>query len=90
MDFAMLLGTLDGWSGNAAGLAQEAAHQDFSGHGLVKRMELAGRMVGRHGAFDDSGALQQLILIPPIRCGGLPVLRLLGIRSWVSPINSGR
>ena len=49
MDFAVLLGTLDGWSGNAAGLAQEAARQDFSGHGLVKRMELAGRMGVRAG-----------------------------------------
>lgn len=64
MDFAVLLGTLDGWSGNAAGLAREAAHQDFSGHGLVKRMEAAGRLVGRHGAFDDMEALQQLIAHP--------------------------
>jgi 3-methyladenine DNA glycosylase AlkC len=64
MDFAMLLGTLNGWSGNAAGLAQEAAHKEFSGHGLVKRMELAGRMLGRHGAFDDGEALQQLIAHP--------------------------
>lgn len=64
MDFAVLLGTLDGWSGNAAGLAQEAAYQDFSRHGLVKRMELAGRMVGRHGAFDDREALRQLISHP--------------------------
>lgn len=38
MDFAALLGTLHGWSGNAAGLAQAAMRQDFSGHGLVKRM----------------------------------------------------
>jgi len=37
MDFAALLGTLDGWSGNAAGLAQEAARQDFSRHGLQLR-----------------------------------------------------
>lgn len=64
MDFAVLLGTLDGWLGNAAGLAQEAARQDFSGHGLVKRMELAGRMMGRHGAFGDMEALQQLIAHP--------------------------
>jgi len=64
MDFAVLLGTLDGWSGNAAGLAREAARQIFSGHGLVKRMELAGRMVGRYGAFDDGRALQQLISHP--------------------------
>lgn len=64
MDFAVLLGMLNGWPGNAAGMAQEAMRQDFSGHGLVKRMELAGRMVGRHGAFDDMGALQQLIAHP--------------------------
>ncbi len=64
MDFAVLLGTLDGWSGNAAGLAQEAMHQNFSGHGLVKRMELAGQMLGRHGAFDDRSALQRLIAHP--------------------------
>ena len=64
MDFAMLLSSLDGWSGNAAGLVQEAASQDFSGHGLVKRMELAGRILGRHGAFDDREALQQLIAHP--------------------------
>ncbi len=64
MDFAVLLGTLDGWSGNAVGLAQEAACQNFPVHGLVKRMELAGRMVGRHGAFDDTEALQQLIVHP--------------------------
>ncbi|BAN34817.1 conserved protein of unknown function [Sulfuricella denitrificans skB26] len=64
MDFAVLLGTLNGWSGNAEGLAQEAARQDFPGHGLVKRMELAGRMVGRHGGFDDREALQQLIAHP--------------------------
>jgi 3-methyladenine DNA glycosylase AlkC len=64
MDFAMLLGTLNGWSGNAPGLAQEAMRQDFSGHGLVKRMQLAGWMVGRHGAFDDREALQQLIAHP--------------------------
>ena len=64
MDFAVLLGTLDGWSGNVAGLVQEAVRQDFSGHGLVKRMELAGRMVGRHGAFEDMEALQQLIAHP--------------------------
>ncbi|MDP2155402.1 MAG: hypothetical protein Q8J61_05335, partial [Sulfuricella sp.] len=64
MDFAVLLGTLDGWSGNAAGLALEAARQDFSTHGLVKRMELAGWMVGRHGAFDDMEALRQLIAHP--------------------------
>jgi 3-methyladenine DNA glycosylase AlkC len=61
MDFAVLLGTLAGWSGNAAGLAQEAMNQDFSGHGLVQRMALAGSMVGRYGAFGDRGALQQLI-----------------------------
>ena len=64
MDFAALLGTLEGWSGNAAGLAQEAARQGFSGHGLVKRMELAGRMIGGHGAFDDREALRQLIAHP--------------------------
>lgn len=64
MDFAVLLGTLEGWPGNAAGLAQEAARQGFSGHGLVKRMALAGSMVGRHGAFDDMVALQQLIVHP--------------------------
>jgi len=64
MDFAVLLGTLNGWSGNAAGLAREATHQVFSGHGLVKRMELAGRMLGRYGAFDDREALQQLIVHP--------------------------
>lgn len=64
MDFAALLGSLEGWSGNAAGLAQEAARQGFSGHGLVKRMALAGRMVGRHGAFDDGEALRQLIVHP--------------------------
>lgn len=64
MDFAVLLGMLNDWSGNAAGLAQEATQQFFSGHGLAKRMELAGRMVGRHGAFDDKGALQQLIAHP--------------------------
>ncbi|MHB9101629.1 MAG: hypothetical protein ACYC2E_08975 [Sulfuricella sp.] len=64
MDFAVLLGTLNGWSGNAAGLAQEAMRQDFSGYGLVKRMELAGRMLGRHGAFDVMEALQQLIAHP--------------------------
>jgi 3-methyladenine DNA glycosylase AlkC len=64
MDFAVLLGTLDGWSGNAAGLAQEATQQSFSGYGLVKRMELAGRMVGRYGAFDGGVALQQLIAHP--------------------------
>lgn len=64
MDFAVLLGTLNGWSGNAAGLAQEATRQGFTGHGLVKRMEMAGRMLGRHGAFDDMQALQQLIAHP--------------------------
>jgi len=64
MDFAVLLGTLDGWSGNAAGLAREVASQDFSGHGLVKRMELAGRTVGRHGAFGDAEALRQLVAHP--------------------------
>lgn len=64
MDFAVLLGVLEGWSGNAAGLAQEAARQDFSGHGLVKRMELAGGMVGRHGAFGDMEALRQLVAHP--------------------------
>ena len=51
MDFAVLLGALNGWSGNAAGLTREATHQVFSGHGLVKRMELAGQMLGRYGAF---------------------------------------
>jgi 3-methyladenine DNA glycosylase AlkC len=61
MDFSVLLGTLEGWSGNAAGLAQEATSRFFSGHGLVKRMELAGRMLGRYGAFDDMRALQQLM-----------------------------
>lgn len=58
IDISVLLGTLEGWSGNASGLAQEAARQEFSRHGLVKRMELAGRMVCRHGAFDDREALQ--------------------------------
>ena len=64
MDFAVLLGTLDGWSGNAAGLAQDAMRQDFSGHGLVKRMALAGRMAGQHGAFGDREALRQLAAHP--------------------------
>ena len=34
MDFAVLLGTLESWSGSAAELAKEASRQEISGHGL--------------------------------------------------------
>ena len=64
MDFAVLLGSLTGWQGDVASLAQEAAQQNFSGHGLVKRMALAGQMLGRCGAFADREALRQLMVHP--------------------------
>lgn len=64
LDFAALLGTLQGWSGDAAGLARETAETDFAEHGLVKRMELAGGLLGKCGAFASAPALRQLIAHP--------------------------
>lgn len=62
MDFAVLLGRLEDWPGDAAGLAREAARQNFTGHGLVKRMTLAGELLGGHGAFCSTQALRQLMV----------------------------
>jgi len=65
MDFSVVLPeTLRDWSGDVAGLAREAACRDFSGHGLVKRMELAGRVLGENGAFGSTQALRQLTAHP--------------------------
>lgn len=61
MDFAVLLGTLAGWPGDAVKLAREAARRDFAGQGLVKRMALAGELLGRDGAFGSARALRQLM-----------------------------
>lgn len=65
MDFAAVLReALRDWSGDAAVLAREVAGQDFSRHGLVKRMEMAGRALGESGAFGSEQALQQLTVHP--------------------------
>lgn len=61
MDFAVLLGNLGSWSGDAASLAQEAERLDFGRHGLVKRMALGGQLLGEYGAFASVQALQQLM-----------------------------
>lgn len=61
MDFATLLGRLEGWSGDAAGLMRAARRLDFGKHGLVKRMALGGSLLGEHGAFADMQALSELM-----------------------------
>lgn len=61
MDFACLLGTLDGWCGDARGLADDAGRSELAAHGLVRRMALAGQLLGRYGAFKDAPALRQLM-----------------------------
>lgn len=61
MDFATVLReSLRDWSGDVAALER----MDFAKHGLVKRMELAGRALGESGAFGSEPALQQLTVHP--------------------------
>ena len=64
MDFAVVLDTLNEWSGDTVVLGREAAQLGFARHGLVKRMELAGRLLGNCGAFESAQRLQQLIVHP--------------------------
>jgi 3-methyladenine DNA glycosylase AlkC len=47
-------------------------------------MELAGRMVGRHGAFDDRGALRQLICHPADTVQGFACFAIARLIGWVS------
>lgn len=61
IDVAAMLGTLNGWSGDVTGLVRDAAEQNFAEHGLVKRMALAGSLLGRHGAFASARSLHQLM-----------------------------
>lgn len=98
MDFTALLGTLGGWSGDAAGLASEAARQGFSGQGLVRRMELAGELLGRHGAFARTQALEQLMGHPADTVRGFacqvialhPELELAEKFEWIRPLAADR
>src|SRR5574340_560446 len=61
MDFAALLGSLEGWAGDRAALLREAAALRPGAHGIVARMRLAGEALGRCGAFAQAAALRQLM-----------------------------
>lgn len=78
MDFAVLLGTLKNWPGDAAGLAREAARQEFARHGLVKRMALAGELLGEHGAFGRAQVLRQLMGHPADTVRGFACFSIAG------------
>lgn len=94
MDFATLLGNLAGWSGDAAALAEEVAGSGLAAHGLVRRMALAGQMLGRHGAYKDERALQQLMQHPSDTVRGFacyaiaqhPSLLFAEKFTWIRPL----
>ncbi|MGE5027470.1 MAG: DNA alkylation repair protein [Betaproteobacteria bacterium] len=78
MDFVFLLGTLADWSGDAAGLARAAARQGFAGLGLVRRMSVAGTLLGEHGAFGSERALRQLMEHPADTVRGFTCFAIAG------------